>query len=65
MWSVYGDDKDEVITKQVVLEVVASVPVDVPVVIGGDFNASPAQVAGWLEDYPELEVCSTGTPCRR
>ena len=34
-WSVYGDDKDEVITRQVVLEVVASVPADVPVVIGG------------------------------
>ena len=35
---------------------------EVPLIIGGDFNASPGEVAGWLEDHPELEVVSCGAP---
>ena len=50
------------VTRQLLMDVVTSSSPEAPLVIGGDFAASPSQVAGWLEDYPQLEVVSTGVP---
>ena len=47
---------------QLLKDVVAASAANVPLVIGGDFNATPSEVACWLEDFPEMEVVSAGSP---
>ena len=60
LWALYGDDRDPVVSRQVLTDVLANSSSQVPVVIGGDYNSAPAEVAEWISDHPELEVVSAG-----
>ena len=62
LWSIYGDDRDAVVTEQIVEEILQSSSSVLPLVLGGDFNVSPATVQKWLEPYPSVEVVSGGVP---
>ena len=59
-WSIYGSDKDQLVTQQVLEDAVSASARDLPLLIGGDFNADTATVAGWLAASPSLSVMSSG-----
>ena len=61
-WSVYGHDRDPVVTRQLVLEVVQAASSELPLLVGGDFNAEPADVELWLQPFPAVEVAPAGGP---
>ena len=59
LWSLYGHDRDDAITQQLIKDVARVSSPCLPTVIGADFNAVPQQVASWVEDLPSLADCET------
>ena len=50
LWSVYGCDRDRLVTQELLKSIVAGASAEAPLLIGGDFNATPGEVQQWLAE---------------